>query len=249
MSLLPKRTRAGNGKHSPAETSDRDPGRRFRRADRLRGLVIVGLTFVLCLLVSVWARRRSLPVVSGPPAPASPVGVVGFPNAVDIVKTLARARELTPRTLLRGIVADGVHSDGTIDIGARGHVRYMFQSAEGEGPQPARDPGTLARRPSCGRQTVVLRNEGLQAETDNADAACAPHPADPLPEPHCTVADVWARAIERGVPKDRPAHVEYFRATAGPAWRFEGQHVRGRFVLYGDCKRELEGHDAVNAGP
>jgi hypothetical protein len=24
--------------------------------------------------------------------------------------------------------------------------------------------------------------------------------------------------------------------------------VRGRFVLYGDCQRELDGHDAVNVG-
>ncbi|HEY3667065.1 MAG TPA: hypothetical protein VGL19_13735 [Polyangiaceae bacterium] len=220
----------------------------FRRVDRLRGLVIVGVTFVLCLFVSVWARHRSLPRVSAPPGPASPVGVVGFPSTVDVVKSLAHARELTPRNLLRGIVADGVKSDGTIDVNQRGHVRYSFQSAEGEGPEPAREPGTLARRPSCGRQTIEIRKDGMRAETDAAEAACAPHASDPLPEPHCTMAEIWAHAVARGVPTEHPAHIEYYRASAGPAWRFEAPHVRGRFVLSSDCQRELDGHDAVNVG-
>jgi len=213
----------------------------FRRADRLRGLVVVGLTFVLCLLVSAWVRRRSLPQLSAPPAPASSVGVVGFPSAVDVVKNLGLAR-------LRGIVVENVKSDGTIDVTGRGHVRYSFQSAEGDGPQPAREPGTLARRPTCGRQTVEIRKEGIRAETDAAEAACAPHPSDPLPEPHCSLAEIWAHAVARGVPSEHPAHIEYYRANAGPAWRFEAPHVRGRFVLYGDCQRELDGHDAVNIG-
>ncbi len=222
--------------------------RRLRRTDRLRGLLIVGLTFVLCLFVSVWARRKATPVFSGPLAPASTLGVVGFPDAIDVVKTLARARQITPRTLLRGIVADNVKSDGTVDITARSHVKYAFQSAEGEGPQSARAPGTLARRPSCGRQSVVIRKEGIVAETDAAEAACASHPADPLPEPHCSLAEVWALAIARGVPKERAARIEYYRANAGPAWRFEAPNPHARFSVYGDCKRVLEGSDALSAG-
>src|SRR4051794_5552834 len=80
-----------------------DPARsaRRRQRDRLRGLIIVGATFVLCLLISVWAKRRSQPVLSQPPAPPSSVGVVGFPNAVDAVKSLARARQISQRNLLR----------------------------------------------------------------------------------------------------------------------------------------------------
>jgi len=229
---------------SPAPHSD------FRRRDRLRGLVIVGSTFVLCLLVSVWAKRRSMPVLSAPPGPPTTVGVVGFPNAVDVVKTLPRARQITPRNLLRGIVADAVKSDGTIDLSTpSGRARYSFQSAVGEGPEPQREPGTLARRSYCGRQTIDLRKDGLVAEVDAADAVCATHPTDPLPEPHCTLADVWAHALSRGVPKERMARIEYYRASAGPAWRFEAPHARGRFSLYGDCKRELDAHEAVNIAP
>jgi hypothetical protein len=221
----------------------------FRRADRIRGLVIVGATFVLCLLVSVWARRRARPEVSTPPAPPTTVGVVGFPNTVDMIKTLGAARLLTPRNLLRGITADGVDSSGHVDVSANGHVHYSFQSAPGQGPQPPREPGTLARRPYCGRQTVDVGKSGLVAELDIADASCSPHPSDPLPEPHCGPAEVWAYAATRGAKTKFPAHIEYYRANAGPAWRFEGSHSSLRFSLYGDCKRELDGRDAVNVAP
>lgn len=222
----------------------------FRRVDRLRGLVIVGLAFVLCLLISVWAKRRSRPEVSAPPGPPSTIGVVGFPKSVDVVKTLPRARELTRRSLLRGIVADGVKSDGSVDTSdGVPHVRYSFQSPAGQGPQPPREPGTLARRPYCGRQTVVLRKDGLVAESDSGDAICPPHETDPLPEPHCGLAEVWARALAHGAPKDRLARIEYYRASAGPAWRFEAPGPRSRFTLYGDCQRELDARDAANVGP
>ncbi|MES1176855.1 MAG: hypothetical protein ABUL62_21210 [Myxococcales bacterium] len=229
---------------SPAPAND------SRRADRLRGLVIVGSAFVLCLLLSVWAKRRSAPVFSAPPAPPSTVGIVGFPTAVVPTKTLARARELTPRNLLRTIAADNVKSDGTVDVSSpSGRVRYAFQSAPGEGPEPVREPGTLARRPSCGRQNIDVRRDGIVADPDAADTICSPHPVDPLPEPHCTFADVWARALARGVPKERLAHIDYYRSSAGPAYHFEAAHPRGRFSLYGDCQRELEPKDAVNVGP
>ena len=228
----------------PLETSS------LRRKDRLRGLVIVGLTFILCLFVSVWARRRATPVFTAPPAPPSTVGVVGFPNHVDVLKTLARARQVTPRDQLRGITAENVNSDGTVDLAADrpSRVRYAFASAQGEGPQPVREPGTLARRPSCGRQSVVLRKEGIVAETDAAEAVCPQHPTDPLPDPGCGPAEVWAHAISLGVPKDKPARVEYYRAQAGPAWRFEAPQAHGRFSMDGECKHELEDAAALSIG-
>ncbi|MEP7050293.1 MAG: hypothetical protein ABJB12_08080 [Pseudomonadota bacterium] len=222
----------------------------LRRKDRLRGLVIVGLTFLLCLFVSAWARRRATPVFSAPPAPPSTVGVVGFPDHVDVVKTLARARQVTPRTLLRGITAENVSSDGTVGLAAQppARVRYTFASAEGEGPQSLREPGTLARHPSCGTQAVVLRKDGMVAEPDAAEVACPEHPSESLPDPHCGVAQVWAHALALGVPKDKLARIEYYRAKAGPAWRFEAAHASGRFSLDGDCKRELDARDAINVG-
>ncbi|HKO53500.1 MAG TPA: hypothetical protein VJV79_37580 [Polyangiaceae bacterium] len=235
---------------NPAQSPDLARIARVRQRDRLRGLVIVALTFVLCLLISAWAKRRSLPVLSAPPGPPSPVGVVGFPNAVDAVKTLARARQVSQRNLLRSISAEGVKSDGTVDVALpTGRIRYSFQSNAGEGPEPPRHPDTLARHPYCGRQTINVHKEGLVADADAADATCAPQATDPLPEPRCSLADIWALALTRGVPKERLAHIEYYRASAGPAWRFEAPHPRGRFSVYGDCKRELDAKEAVNIGP
>jgi hypothetical protein len=221
----------------------------LRRADRMRGLIIVGLTFVLCLLVSVWAKRRARPEVSAPPAPPTTVGVVGFPQHVDVVKTLASARLLTPRGLLRGISADFVTTDGLVDVSDTGRARYSFQSAAGQGPQPPREPGTLARRPYCGRQSVSVGKAGLLAETDEADASCSPYPSDPLPEPRCTLLDIWTYAAAHGMAKGHVAHIEYYRAKAGPAWRFESAGGQNRFALYGDCKRELDPHEAVAVAP
>lgn len=221
-----------------------------RRRDRTRGLVIVGVTFAICLIGSAWVRRASRPEVSVPPAPVTPVGVVGFPKAVDGVKTLATARTLTRRNMLRGIVMDGVHSDGTVDVSdGSGRVSYAFQSGAGQGPQPAREPGTLARRWYCGRQTVNVRKEGIVAETDNAEAGCATHPVDPLPEPHCTPAKVWEYAIGKGAPREKLARLEYYRSTVGPAWRFELAGTRIRFALYGDCGRELTSPESVLVSP
>jgi hypothetical protein len=221
-----------------------------RSRDRLYGLIIVAVSFVICLAVSIWAKERSRPETSEPPGPPTLDGLSGFPSAVDPVASLAVARKLTKRPSLRGIVIDGVQSDGTLDLSeGPGRVRYAFQSPAGHGAQPPREPGTLPRRITCGKQNVVLRREGLVAEPDLADYPCAPSPVEPLPEPQCSAKDLWRLAKKRRVPKDRMAHIEYFRAKAGPAWRFEISGTPHRFTVYGDCKRELTGADAQGTVP
>jgi hypothetical protein len=226
-------------------------GSSFKRSrDRLYGLVIVAASFAICLAISMWAKERSRPETSEPPGPPTLEGLSGFPEKVDPIASLAAARKLTKRPHLRGIAIDGVHSDGTLDLSAGpGRVRYVFQSPVGQGAQPPREPGTLPRRLTCGKQNVVLRKEGLVAEPDLADYPCAPTPVEPLPEPQCSIKDIWRLAKKRRVPKDRPAHIEYFRAKAGPAWRFEISGTPHRFTIYGDCKRELSGSDAHGSVP
>jgi hypothetical protein len=85
------------------------------------------------------------------------------------------------------------------------------------------------------------------ADPDQPGAPCnVQH--DPLPTPRCGPKEVWQAAIHRGVPADRLANIEYYRASAGPAWRFDvpgGAH----FALYGDCDRELAGTEAVGSIP
>jgi hypothetical protein len=221
-----------------------------RRSDRWYGLTIIAVTFVACLALSVWAKYASRPETSPPPGPPTTQGIVGWAKAVDPVKTLPRARELTRRKVLRGIVMEGVRSDGTLDLTeGPARVRYAFWSPPGEGPQPAREPGTLARRHYCGSQSVIIRKEGLVAEPDQADGYCPPQAIEALPEPHCTTAGLWEQALRRGAPKDRLARIEYYRSTSGPAWRFDIPGSHHRFSLYGDCVRELTPRESSGIVP
>jgi hypothetical protein len=213
-------------------------------------LVIVAIAFALCLALSIWAKEKSRPETSEPPGPPTVVGIVGFPNQVDAVATLSAARKLSKRPNLRGIVLDGVQSDGLLDLAeGPGRVRYSFQSPAGHGAQPPREPGTLAKRLTCGKQNVLLRKEGLVAEPDGADFPCPPGGVEPLPEPQCTARDIWRLAKKRKMPKDRLAHIEYYRSKAGPAWRFEITGTPHHFSVYGDCKRELTTSEAHGTVP
>jgi hypothetical protein len=221
-----------------------------RERDKRMGLVIVLSAFVVGIGISAWAKHASRPETSEPPGPPVTIGVAGFPDHVDVVKTFAAARGMTKRTLFRGFVAEGVRSDGTIDVSeGPGRARYAFQSPPGLGPQPVVEPGTISRKPYCGRQDVRLRHEGLVLEPDKADVACSSRHAEPLPDPMCSLADVWRYARSKGVPSDRLASIEYYRARTGPAYRFEVRENRQHFVLYGDCRSELTPADAAGRVP
>lgn len=222
-----------------------------RSRDRVVGLMIVVVAFVVSIALSLWAKRASRPEIAEPPPPPTTGGIVGFPNAVDVVGSLAGARAVTKRNLLRNIWAEGVKSDGTLDLNdVSGRARYTFQSLEGEGPQPPREPGTLPRRHYCGKQTVHLKKEGLVADPDVTDYPCPTQLLDPLPEPpRCGFGEVWAHAIKNGAPRNRMARIEYYRAKAGPAWRFEIPGTPHKFALYGDCGRQLEEAEAFTVAP
>jgi hypothetical protein len=221
-----------------------------RQRDKWIGMSIVGVTFLVGIAISAWAKHASRPETSAPPGPPTTVGIVGWPYKVDVTATLAGARKVTRRNLLRGITAEGVRPDGTLDFTeGPGNARYLFQSAPGEGPQPDSEVGPLPRRPLCGRQDVQLRKEGLVAAADQPEVLCAPRSPDPLPDPQCSLATIWQKALERGIRGDRLARIEYYRAHGGPAWRFEQQETGAQFVLYGDCRRELRGAEATRRAP
>ncbi len=231
----------------PGHSPD-DAGSAHRR-DHVAGILILSVAFLAALSISWWAKVESTPQVSVPPDPPTTAGVLGFPDRVEPVANLGAARRLTSRRLLRGIVADGVRSDGTVDVTTRGRVRYSFQSAPGEGAQPPREPDTLPRRLYCGKQSVEIGANGIGAEPDQTMVSCTSAPDEGLPEPRCTPQQVWAQAVQRGVPTEEPARIEYFLARGGPAWRFvyAGQNPVHRFVLDGDCARVLRDEEAIGA--
>ncbi|HEX4336653.1 MAG TPA: hypothetical protein VH062_12110 [Polyangiaceae bacterium] len=226
-----------------------EPESQSRRRDRVFGLLIVGTAFLAALCISWWARGISSPSSGEVPGPPTADGVVGFPKKVDVVATLEEARTLTKRSDLRGISLYGVSSDGTVDVSVPGRlVGYAFTSRQGEGPQPVHPPGTLPKRNFCGKQNVRISGLGIFADPDQAGLPCT-QTSEALPSPHCGPKQVWQAAIRHGMPGDQLATIAYFRAVAGPAWRFELPAQHRSLVLYGDCERELNGGESADATP
>jgi hypothetical protein len=220
-----------------------------RRRDRLAGLLVITLVFFACLGFTYWAERVAQPEHSVPPAPPTSEGITGWPKAVDPLRQLDRARGLTRRALLRRAAIDRVNPTGTVDVTARGtRAAYLFQSAPGEGPQPVHEPGTLPRRHFCGKQQVVLDGRGIGAEPDVPAERCPPHFSDALPDPQCTLREVFKRAVELGADPATTADIQYYRARVGPAWRFE-QRGRATLWIYGDCGRSLTVAEAADIHP
>ncbi len=216
--------------------------------DKLNGLAVVGLAFLLSLVISLWAKRISEPEHGEPPAPPTSAGLAGWPHAVDPLAALPKARSVTRRTRLRGIVLDNVKSDGTIDTTAAGSAHYVFQSPARHGPQPPRVPGVVPPRNLCGRQEVRIERPGLFALPDQPSIPCPPTEVEALPEPRsCSPKQVWQRALHKGVAPDRLAHIEYYHSLAGPAWRFELSGGSVRFSVYGNCTRELSAREAAGS--
>jgi hypothetical protein len=228
-------------------SSDSRPGSEATawRRDRVAGFSIILASFAAALVISWKASDAVKPRVAAEPGPPTAEGLDGYPSRVDPLAALRAARSLTERDQLRRIVASGVSSDGTVDLErAQSSVRYELDSAAGEGPQAPRAPGTLPRGTHCGRQTVHVRRKGIQAAPDQPRSPCAASHGEPLPEPRCSLRQIWQVAIERGAPPDGRASIDYFRAHGGPAWRFSMQGSRVRFTLFGDCETELTGKAA-----
>jgi hypothetical protein len=226
-----------------------EPESLSRRRDRVWGLLIVGSAFLAGLCISWWARGVSTPSEVEAPAPATTVGVTGFPHKVDVLASLETARFATKRGELRGLSAIGVGSDGTVDVAAVGRtISISFASARGQGPQPPRPPGTLPRHEFCGRQHVRVNGSGLFADPDMPGMSCVPT-MEPLPTPRCGPKQVWQAALKRGMPADQLANMTYFRSVSGPSWRFELPSQHKTLVLYGDCERELIGSESIDVTP
>jgi len=213
--------------------------------DRVAGFSIIFVAFSAALIISWKASEAVKPNVAPEPAPPTSEGLAGYPGQVDPVATLSFAQRLTGREQLRRIVATGVAADGTVDLQRpNAAIRYEFDSAQGEGPEPPRPAGTVRAVHFCGRQTIHVRQEGIYADADQPRAPCRSGAGAPLPDPRCTPAQLWAKARERGAPASGAATIEYFRAHEGPAWRFSLPEAKVNFTLFGDCEHELAGKAA-----
>jgi hypothetical protein len=209
------------------------------------GFSIIFVAFSAALIISWKASEAVRPTVARPPAPPTSDGLANYPDRVDPLLTLAAARDLSERRELRRIVAHEVSADGTVDLTRPGaSIRYDFDSAAGEGPEPPRPAGTVRDARFCGRQTVHVKKDGIFADADQPRTPCRPGAGDALPEPRCSLSQLWALARQRGALGEGRATIEYFRAHEGPAWRFSLPGGNVQFTLFGDCERELKGKAA-----
>lgn len=210
------------------------------RRELLLGLGSLFAAFVVSVLLSRHSHRVSEPVFSKAPEPASTSGLVGFPAQVDVLGNLAAARLRTARIDLVGIEARAVTEAGTVDVSTgTGEIRYTFQSAAGQGPQPPRRAGTLPARHYCGSQQVTITSLGLAEQKDQANAACDDAlPA--LPAPQCGPRELWQVAKAKGVAPEHEASALYLSLNGVPVWRFEAKAAGVEFTLSAaDCKTEL----------
>ncbi len=211
--------------------------------DNWRGFLLLACSFALAVMISYQSKIASRPRLALPPAPATTAGLKGFPADVDVVESLLRARKLTPRRHLIGISVSA--TGGKVDTAQGDVIRYQFRSDAGEGPQPERPFGTLARRPYCGRQTVLINELGIAAEPDEARLACKPL-APALAVPACSFAEVLNKAgAAAGHGRVR---AEYFAAAGGPAWRVHLTGAPEAVVVAADCGTLLTGDAARPAG-
>lgn len=225
--------------------------RRSTVRDRWLGLLVMVAAFAANLGVSYAARESSRPMLAPKPAPVSSAAIAGFPAQVDPLTLLERARSLTTRgDYLRGIVVEGLHASGTVDVRAPStSVRFTFQSPAGHGPQPQRPTGVLSRYRTCGLQRVLLRKDGIVAEEDRTTTGCKATAEPALPPPRCTLKEVFAEGVRIGMPASGLARVEYYLSAVGPAYRLSMPRTRHRLELGADCKRHLTSTEARGSAP
>ncbi len=208
-----------------------------RSADRRNSLLLLAVGFAASVGISWHSGSQVEPVFSQPPAPPTTENIVGFPASVDVLANLERAAELTPRDQLVGIEAVGVSANGLVDVDSpNSRVTYHFQSAEGEGPEPPRAPGTLARKRYCGRQAVEITRRGIGAKGDQAALGCD-SPLVVLPPPTCGPSELWLLAKSKGATDDQRATLTYDERDGSPTWHF--QSASTQFTVGSDCKTEL----------
>jgi hypothetical protein len=231
--------------------ADGERHQQLLRRERATGLTILGAAFVVALIVSWLVKRAVHTAPEEALSPPSREGLSGFPERFAALSALQRAREMSSRSGLFGIVLQGVRSDGTQQLAGgpvKSSARFVFGSRRGEGPQKPVPPGERRRRDQCGRQEVIVDEAGIYAMPDDDEHDCKGLKGR-LPDPTCEPVQVWKRAMEHGIPADLPAQLEYYQAKAGPAWRLRIPDTSHEFVLYGDCEQQLQGSEAAGKVP
>lgn len=225
-----------------------DDPRYLELKDRFAGLVVLLGAMVFCIGLSLWAKGVARPVAQVMANSDLTRGVVGWPHSVDAMATLDAAKRSSRARELRRIILEGVKSDGTLDpTTGPGSATYLFHNGVKKPkvngapvPEKAITKGSL-----CPRQVVRVGRDGLDPQAELKEYRCPEVISEPLHAPKCTPRELWARAVKKGASVRHMAHMEYYRAKAGPAWRMEIPAERFRLIVSDDCQRELDAREAT----
>lgn len=219
-----------------------DDPRYLELKDRFAGLIVLLGSMVFCIGLSLWAKGVARPVEQLVANPDLTRGVVGWPHSVDAMATLDAAKRSSRARELRRITLEGVKSDGTLDVATGpASATYLFHNGV---KKPKSSPGLSTDLPApknshCPRQVVRVARDGLDPQAELKEYRCPEVVSEPLHAPKCSPREVWALALKKGASVRSLAHMEYYRAKDGPAWKMEIPAHRFRMVLSDDCQREL----------
>jgi hypothetical protein len=142
-------------------------------------------------------------------APAPMIGWKRFDPYGYIDRATAIARSDYPDAVLVSLQAEEVAPDGTVDTTIAGaQVTYQFRS-----PGLSVAPSGVAGKPHPCEMTLSISKQGYLSRWDS------PTCNDPQLTPHCTPAQLLARAVAKGAPGNTVGNVESVRYdNKGPQW-------------------------------
>jgi FMN phosphatase YigB (HAD superfamily) len=186
-----------------------------------------GGLLLLLVLVAVCATQGRPP----PPDPALELArqLPGFPHQIDPVALLPAVRKAAGATRplrLVSIKARYAGAQGLVDLdgpGYQGAVEYLFrQEAPPEpppaGPRPPRGARRTAEPILTTDWSLSLNRDGLTVRRNIFAAGFSAL----VPDPSCSVRQVWVAARAAGAPARAVARLEYQSLLGGQAgWSFE----------------------------
>ena len=188
------------------------------------------LVVAIIIVVAIWHHQRDRARVAN-----------GWDVDAYLGAAFADARGMEADAELQRMYGEYVDSAGFAQLQlAQGHLRYYFRSphlAAVDAPGPARlgAPKT-AKAPTCLiEEEIYKRNTDLTATREiSGDPECGYSLPGPL---HCTVVEIWKRAIAKGVPSSALARIS-MRTRAPPVnreWKFEIDDAHIDLTFPDDC--------------
>ncbi len=208
-----------------------------RTGDKWIGALIIALASLLSLAVAHWARSTVDDRKVNPTAKQLAARLPGWPHAVDPLRVLGDVRAASRLDGIRAISAAGVRPDGTVDLRRTGYIRYTFQGTpRAKAASRATSPGSGASDLVCPRESVYVSKDGLIRRTQGVVRRCGAGAERTLPEPGCSLAELWDAAQKEGLRAEGVAEIEYFRSSEGPRWRFRPSSEPRALLLSADCR-------------